>query len=163
MIDKAVAVAKTSTPLIRPITGQSYDYVAFIHPYQTYSLRQSTGTTGSWGDLTKAMLQGGQSLDKNMFGSGALGIFNRTLIVENSRVPLTATNIRRAVFCGAQSAVMAVGQNNSPEKMSWVEELFDYENQLGVSAGMIFGAKKCIFNSLDFGTITMPSYAVAPA
>ena len=29
------------------------------------------------------------------------------------------------MFCGAQAAIMAVGQDNSPEKMSWVEELFD--------------------------------------
>jgi hypothetical protein len=55
-----------------------------------------------------------------------------------------------------------VGQNNTPEKMSWVEELFDYENQLGVSAGMIFGAKKSVFNSVDFGTIVLSTYAVAP-
>ena len=161
-LDKAVAAAKTATPLIRPIEGADYDYVCFIHPYQTYSLRQSTGTAGSWGDITRAMLQGGQSLDKNMFGNGALGIFNRVLLVENSRIPTTTTNVRRAVFCGAQAGVFAVGQDNSPEKMSWVEELFDYENQLGVSAGMIFGAKKTIFNSVDFGTIALPSYAVAP-
>lgn len=167
LVDKAVATAKTATPMIRPIGNSAYDYVCFVHPYQVYSLRQSTGTSGSWGDITRAMLQGGQSLDKNMFGSGALGIFNRTLLVENSRIPAITTSGgastgRRAVFCGAQSAVFAVGQNNAPEKMSWVEELFDYENQLGVSAGMIFGSKKTIFNSLDFGTITLPSYAVAP-
>jgi len=167
LIDKAVAVAKTTTPLIRPIGGQAYDYVCFIHPYQTYSLRQSTATAGSWGDLAKAMLQGGQQLDKNVFGNGALGIYNRTLLVENSRIPAitasaTANAGRRAVFCGAQAGVFAVGQDNSPEKMSWVEELFDYENQLGVSAGMIFGAKKVIFNSVDFSTITLPTYAVSP-
>jgi N4-gp56 family major capsid protein len=166
LIDKAVATAKVTTPLIRPISNAQYDYVCFIHPNQTLTLRASTATAGSWGDLTRAMLQGGQSLDKNAFGNGALGIYNRTLIVENARIPLISVSGsaagRRAVFCGAQSAVFAVGQDNSPEKMSWVEELFDYENQLGVSAGMIFGAKKCVFNSLDFGTITLPTYAPAP-
>jgi hypothetical protein len=45
--------------------------------------------------------------------------------------------------------------------MSWVEELFDYENQLGVSAGLIFGMKKTQFNSEDFGTIVVPTYAAA--
>ena len=161
-LDKAVAMAKVATPLIRPIGKDGIDYVCFIHPYQTLSLRASTGTAGSWGDLTRAMLQGGQSLDKNMWGTGALGVFNRTLLVENTRIPTPVTSVRRAVLCGAQAGVFAVGQDNSPEKMSWVEELFDYENQLGVSAGMIFGAKKTIFNSVDFGTISMPSYAPAP-
>ena len=166
LLDKAVATAKTATPLIRAIGGAAYDYVCFIHPNQTLTLRSSTATVGSWGDLTRAMLQGGQALDKNAFGSGALGIYNRTLIVENPRIPLISVSGgaagRRAVFCGAQAATFAVGQDNSPEKMSWVEELFDYENQLGVSAGMIFGAKKSIFNSVDFGTITLPTAAAAP-
>ncbi|WP_391486487.1 phage capsid family protein, partial [Leclercia adecarboxylata] len=42
------------------------------------------------------------------------------------------------------------------------EELFDYENQLGVSAGMIFGVKKTVFNSADFGVIVCPTTTVAP-
>ena len=45
--------------------------------------------------------------------------------------------------------------------MTWVEELFDYGNQLGVSAGLIFGMKKVRFNAQDFGTILIPTYAVA--
>lgn len=166
-LDRAVATAKVATPLIRALNKDGVDYVCFIHPYQTLSLRASTGTAGSWGDLTRAMLQGGQTLDKNMWGTGALGIFNRVLLVENTRIRAVTTNGgastgRRAVLCGAQAGTFAVGQDNAPEKMTWVEELFDYENQLGVSAGMIFGAKKNIFNSVDFGTISMPSYAVAP-
>jgi hypothetical protein len=46
--------------------------------------------------------------------------------------------------------------------MTWVEELFDYENELGVSAGMIYGFKKMVFNSADFSTIVMSSYSPAP-
>jgi hypothetical protein len=34
------------------------------------------------------------------------------------------------------------------------------ENQLGVSAGMIFGVKKNVYNSLDFGTVVLSTYAV---
>ena len=36
------------------------------------------------------------------------------------------------------------------------------ENQLGVSAGLIFGLKKMVFNSKDFATIVVSSYAPAP-
>ena len=46
--------------------------------------------------------------------------------------------------------------------MTWVEELFDYENQLGVSAGMIFGLKKTVFNSIDFGTMVVMSHSPNP-
>lgn len=45
--------------------------------------------------------------------------------------------------------------------MTWFEELFDYGNQLGVSAGAIFGLKKTRFNSKDFGTIVVPTYGAA--
>ena len=34
---------------------------------------------------------------------------------------------------------------------------------LGVSGGMIFGVKKAVFNSADFGTIVLSSYAAAPS
>lgn len=33
------------------------------------------------------------------------------------------------------------------------------ENELGVSAGSIFGLKKTVFNSADFATITASTYA----
>jgi hypothetical protein len=68
---------------------------------------------------------------------------------------------RRAVFCGAQAGMMAYGEKDQDGEMSWVEELFDYGNQLGVSAGMIAGLKKTQFNSEDFGVITVSSYAAA--
>jgi hypothetical protein len=58
---------------------------------------------------------------------------------------------------------LAHGQGGSSNKMSWEEELFDYKNQLGVAAGMIFGAKKTVFNSVDFATIVLSGYAPAPA
>jgi hypothetical protein len=35
------------------------------------------------------------------------------------------------------------------------------ENQLGVSAGLIWGLKKSVFNSQDFGTIVLSTYAAA--
>lgn len=160
-IDKCVATAKVATPLIRPlmVNGNPH-YVMFLHPYQVYSLRTNTNT-GQWLDIQKAALQGGSG-DRSPIFTGALGMYNNVILVENPRIPAGTATTRRAVFCGAQAGVFAVGQDNSPEKMSWVEELFDYENQLGVSAGMIFGAKKTVFNSVDFGTLVLSTYAVAP-
>jgi N4-gp56 family major capsid protein len=102
----------------------------------------------------------------NPIFTGALGVYNQVILKENPRLPAITTASsgtgRRAILTGAQAAVFAVGQNNTPEKMSWVEELFDYENQLGVSAGMIWGVKKCVFNSTDFATIVCPTTTVAP-
>ncbi len=71
-------------------------------------------------------------------------------------------NTRRAVFCGAQAALFAVGKGGDTDSMTWVEEEFDYENQLGVSAGMIFGLKKTVFNGADFAALTVSTYAATP-
>ena len=35
------------------------------------------------------------------------------------------------------------------------------ENQIGVSAGTIFGLKKTVFNSTDFGTVVVASYGAS--
>ena len=40
-------------------------------------------------------------------------------------------------------------------------KVFDYENQLGVAAGLIGGFKKTVYNSSDFGTIVISGYAPA--
>jgi N4-gp56 family major capsid protein len=86
---------------------------------------------------------------------------------ESTRVPLTSTstssnaNTRRAIFCGAQAGVVGFGRNNGMNNMTWQEELFDYGNQFGVAAGLIWGAKKNIFNSDDFATIVIDTYAAA--
>lgn len=123
-IDKAVANAKTAVPLIRPLkVGGNEYFVAFIHPYQTYALRTSTNAN-DWPVIQRAAMQGGE-VTKNPIFTGALGVYANTILVETARIPSITASTRRAVLCGAQSCVMAVGQDNSPEKMSWVEELFD--------------------------------------
>ena len=101
--------------------------------------------------------------------TGALGIYNNVVLHESSRVPYiddafgaTYTSYRRGIFCGAQAAAVAFGQGHSQNSMGWDEEMFDYGNKLGVSAGLIFGVKKTVFNSTDFGTIVLSGYAPAP-
>jgi|SRR4051812_6783431 len=168
-IDYAVAQAKTNTPAIRPLMVNGEEkFVMFLHPFTVTDMRTST-TTGQWLDIQKAAIQGGQ-ISKSPIYTGALGEYNGVVLHESSRIPRTtnsatysATNLEgvyRNVFCGAQAAMIGFGQNNSENKMTWVEELFDYSNQLGVSAGLIWGAKKTVFNSADFSTITIPVYSI---
>lgn len=163
-IDKAVEKARTVSPMIRPIKVDGEDkYVVFLHDYQVTSLRTNT-TTGQWFDISSKAMMGGQVKDNPIY-NGALGEYNGCIIHRWNRVPATPTsvvaNARRAVLCGAQAVTMAFGQDNGPSKFTWVEKLFDYDNQFGTSAGTIFGMKKTVFNSVDFGVVVMPSYAVA--
>lgn len=167
-LDKCVAIAKVQTPRIRPIDVDGKKmYVAFLHPYQIYQLRRDASTAGNFYDIQKAMLQGGK-ISNNPIVTGADFIYNNVIVREWSYLPTTvgaASNAlyRRGVFCGAQAAVIGVGQGGSTSKMDWVEEKFDYGNQLGVSAGMIVGVKKTVFNSADFSTIVLSGYAPSPA
>ena len=166
-IDRCVVKAKTLTPAIRPLKVNGEDkFVIFVHPNQTFTLRKNTNT-GQYVDIQKAAMTGGQIANNPLF-TGAIGEYNGTIIHEDARVPIvqgtitgdatpTRTNYFRAIFCGAQSAGFAIGQDNRDGAMTWVEELFDYENQLGVSAGLIFGLKKFVFNSKDFSTIVVSS------
>jgi N4-gp56 family major capsid protein len=157
-IDYAREKAKVATPLIRPIKVKGEDkFVMFLHPYQVTDLRTNT-STGQWLDIQKAAMSGGQVSDNPIY-TGALGEYNGVILHESTRVPSVTSGVYRAIFCGAQAGVVGYGRENSSDNMTWVEELFDYENQLGVSAGMIWGCKKSVFNSADFATIVVATYA----
>jgi len=166
IIDKAVERAKTAVNALRPVTvGNQKYWVAFIHPYQTTSLRTTT-TTGQWLDIQKAAMQGGK-VEGNPIFTGALGVYNNVILFEDIRVPLVqgatvgTNDVARAVLCGAQSACLAFGRGYGQNTFSWEEELFDYKNQLGVAAGCIGGLVKTRFNGSDFGTVVMSTYEVA--
>ena len=128
LLDRAVAIAKTASPLIRPIkVGSQSFYVAFLHPYQVKDLRTNTNT-GDWLDIQKAALSGGDIADNPIF-TGALGVYNGVVLHEWTRLPTAATgtnaaSCRRAVFCGAQAVAMAWGSGYS-EQPKYIEDLID--------------------------------------
>lgn len=169
-IDAAAAIAKAQSPRIRPIRidGKSY-WVCFLHSYAIRQLRLDAATSGNFFDIQKAQLSGGKISDNPILTGGEF-IHNGTIVYEWPYLPNivtspnsgTTADFRRGVFCGAQALQIAVGGGGSATQMSWEEELFDYGNQLGVGAGMIFGIKKARFNNSDFATIVLSGYAPAP-
>ena len=97
-----------------------------------------------------------------------LGEYNGVILHESTRIPgwdsgVNTSGTRKAVLCGAQAACFGTGRRDSGTQMKWTEELFDYENQLGVSASMIWGLKKSVYNSIDFATIVCPTMSADPA
>ncbi|WP_178130517.1 N4-gp56 family major capsid protein [Reyranella sp. CPCC 100927] len=162
MLDTAVTIAKTATPLIRPVkVGSQEYYVAFLHPYQVRNMRQNTNP-GQWLDIQKAAMAGGEVEDNPIF-TGALGVYNGVVLHEWVRLPAAPTNAntRRAVFAGAQAAAMCFGKGYSEEPL-YEEQSFDYGRQFGQSVQTIAGMKKMVFGGVDFGTIVISTWAVAP-
>jgi N4-gp56 family major capsid protein len=171
LIDKAVVTARTASPLIKPVKINGEDkFVCFIHPYQHYQLRSNTGTA-QWMDIQKAAMTGGQ-ISKNPIYTGALGEYNGVVLHESTRVPwgtaaantahpkcaVGTANVARAVFCGAQAAVLCTGKGTSSGvEASWTEELFDRVNTL-VAIGRKAYRKLCEFGG-TLGIQTIPSYA----
>ena len=138
-LDRAVAKAKTlndsGQPIIRPIRYKGQDkYVAFLHPYQVYALRTTaTANTVTWWEINRSALSGGSADAADNIYRGSLGEYNNVILHESARVPLCCdtttpiSNTRRAIFCGAQAAIMATGRDSdSPDsKMSLKTEEFD--------------------------------------
>lgn len=185
VIDRAVARAEVKTttggaPRIRPTrirnlkSGGYWNgakYVLFAHPWQIHNLRQDAATAGNWFDIERARVEGGDVTENPIFtGGNAVGIHNGVLIMKcesipegvNSSTGATVSDTRRAVLCGAQAAMCAFGQGNQNGRIAWEEDLFNYRKELGVDSHMLFGLKKAVFDSHDFGSIVISTYAAAP-
>lgn len=148
-------------------------WVMFLHDTQVYQLRQSSTASGSWVDYERAKVQGGNQDSPIYKGGDLVGEYNGVVLHRapritngvNSGTGAAVANARRAVLCGAQAAMFGTGRDDdvaNSDKFSWVEESFDYGNQLGVSAGSIFGLKKTRFNSQDFACFVASTYSPNP-
>jgi N4-gp56 family major capsid protein len=149
VLDLAKQTALLASPRIRPlrINGKEH-YVAILHPYDATNLRQDP----VWNQAQReANVRG----EENPIFSGALGIYNGIIVHEHEYIYRTndgsgSAYVARNVLCGQQAGVIAWGQ-----KVGWVEEYKDYKNKFSVCCGAIFGTLKPMFNSLDYGALTM--------
>lgn len=174
MLDGAVVKARTMQNPIRPIKINGMEvYVAILHPYQVLDLRRNVNN-GQWMDIQKSAMMGGQITNNPIF-TGAVGMYNGVIIHEDARIPRASSgtktslggdgtankDITRGIFLGAQAGCIAFGRSygltGTNVKYKWTEVLNDYENQLGVSAALVYGVKKTVFNSKDFGVIALSS------
>jgi len=168
LIDQAVEMAKVGSNMVNPIRiGGQKKYVMYLHPYQVTSLRTNSAS-GQWLDIQKAAMAGMDAKLSPIY-TGALGEYNGVILRSSQDVTsgvngssgAAITTVKRAVLLGAQAAVCAYGQAGGSGKMRWNEELLDHKRKLEVSAWSIWGIKKTVFNSVDFGTVIVSSYASA--
>lgn len=158
-IDAAKQQALLSQPKVRAIKMEegAYKgedmYVIIVHPYQAVSLRQDP----VWNQAQREANIRGES---NPILSGALGVYNGCIIHQHE-LAYTFSNgssvaCARAILMGQQAGVFLKGKD-----AEWVEKSFDFGNKWAIAAGYIFGVQKPVFNSRDYGLITISTAATA--
>lgn len=168
LLDRAKELAMVGDNPVQPINidGQP-KYVCYIHPQQQTSIRTSP-VSGGWQDIQKYAMSGG-NVSKNPIFSGALGEYNGIILraaqdVTNgvhSSTGASISTVRRAVLLGAQAAAIGFGMglDGSRTVYQWAEQSDDFGRMKEISAWSVWGLKKCRFNSQDFGTVVISTYA----
>ncbi len=156
-----------AVPQIQPIMidGEEH-YVLLMTPFDAYNLR-ITATTGGWLDIQKAAAAA-EGRNNPIF-KGGLGMYSNVVLHQHKSVirfsdygagaNVTAS---RSLFLGSQAAVVAFGSPGTGLRFDWNEESRDNGNQVVIATSSIFGIKKCTFNGLDFGVISVDSAAADP-
>ena len=171
IISKARIKASNSIPKIKPlrIKGKEW-YVMFIHSWQMYDLMQNPIMSAA---LRDAWWRG----DENPLFNNASLVWNGVIVHEHEYVPFLDISVVgnnfnatasgtdysydtfRAILCGKQAIGYARCQNDN----SWVENTKDYKNKTGFCTGIIGGIDKVMFNSKEYGCITIDTTATSLA
>jgi N4-gp56 family major capsid protein len=152
-ITAAKQMAKLASPKVAPLRiGGKDTYVLVLHPYQYSDLKKDPV-------FKQEAREAGERGDNNPIFSGALKMYDGVIIHEHEYVYAWAGGdsnipIARAVLCGQQAGVIGWGK-----EVEWVEKEFDYKNKWGISCGAIFGVIKPMFNSKDYGVISIATAA----
>jgi len=160
----------TGIPVLQPckIDGNE-TFVCVMHTFQEDDLRANTGT-GQWMDIQKAAATA-EGRNSQLF-KGSLGMY-RGCVLHSHRNAIRFNNAgaggnieaARALFMGAQAAVVAFGSPGTNLRFDWHEETRDNGDKVVISTSSIFGVKKVSFNTdvgmQDFGVIALDTAAAS--
>lgn len=174
LIDRAVTRAQvqgggsTGIPVLQPckIDGNE-TYVCVMHTWQEDDLR-STTSTGQWLDIQKAAAAA-EGRNSPLF-KGGLGMYrgcilhsHRNVIRFNTAGSGANVEAARALFLGAQAAVVAYGSPGTSQRFDWNEETRDNGDKVVITTSSIFGMKKVNFTTdigaQDFGVFALDTAA----
>ncbi|MBI4396365.1 MAG: N4-gp56 family major capsid protein [Elusimicrobia bacterium] len=169
VILKAKIKAELASPRIEPVQykGKNY-FVLFVHPWQYYDLIENA-------TLAQALREAWWKDEENPLFSGADLVWNGVIIHQHEYVPFLDVSVAgnnftasgsgedfavdtfRAILCGKKAAVFA----STEDGPRWDEKSFDYGNKWAISCGWGGGVQKVMFNSLEYGAITIDTAATA--
>lgn len=170
LIDRAATRADvqgggaTNIPVLQPckIDGNE-THVCVMHIWQEDDLRSNV-STGQWLDIQKAAA-GAEGRNSPLF-KGSLGMYrgrilhsHRNVIRFNDAGAGANVEAARALFLGAQAAVVAFGSPGTNMRFDWHEETRDNGDKVVITTAAIFGVKKVTFNvegtNQDFGVFAL--------
>ena len=168
LLRRAITHAQTmETPLLPGRYGDKhFGWVCALHPYQSRDLREDDA---EFWDLMTSAIQGGH-VDDNPLFTGALGVAEGVLFIQNKRVTQGVNSstgdpistVRRATLMGANAFMCGYAKNSSRvDKLRWIEKLKDYDNELGIGLSFTYGFKRTIFDGETYGALSLPTYAAA--
>jgi len=182
LIDAAVEQLQRTYPYAGALDGQEFDlYISFE---QSVDLKRDTSGKIQWYTNYLSATEGGR-IDNNpimtgdKYGTEPIGKYANVNIIptfrvatgENSSTAAAITTVRRAVLCGRNALAFASRfggelsdakadkQGNVPFKFS--TQLKDYDYIQGIEARMIYGVKKLQFDSEDYGSTVISTFAAA--
>jgi hypothetical protein len=167
-IDELEAEAETVRPYIRPISERDgVKYHMYVHTRQWQSLLQDTSAPIQYRDIFGNLIAAG----KTDGGIARSMVYSQTEIFKTDKIPngvdsgtnLVLANTRRAIFCGRDAAVMALGRGFSDGKeivpgFIIREDVIDIAQTRRIAINAIWGIKKIQFNGTDHGVIVLPTY-----
>jgi len=160
----------TGIPVLQPCKIDGAEtFVCVMHTFQEDDLRSNTNT-GQWLDIQKAAA-GAEGRNNPMF-KGSLGMY-RGVILHSHRNVIRFNNAgaganveaARALFLGAQAAVVAFGSPGTNLRFDWHEETRDNGDKVVITTSSIFGVKKVTWNidgtNNDFGVFALDTAAAS--
>lgn len=162
-INRLKALAAEALPKIEPVRVEGGEYyVMVIHPRQMATLRNDQ----EWKDAHYYAADKGL---KNPIFSGSDFIYNGVVVYVRPEVYLGTDAggtgdlpYARALFLGRSAGCYAKGK-----PVAWHEDVTsssaNYGKKPGIMVDFMFGFKKSVFNSIDYGCIVCDTYAPQPA
>lgn len=168
-VDQAQTLAKvrSSAAYIQPINPEGVKFKLYVHPKQMDSLIQDTSGPVQYRDMFIASIQSGKSN-----GELRRAIYRDTEIIETDVIPngvhsgtgAVQSNVYRALFVGKHAGTMVLGagytaMGDTTPGFSFKTDQWDVGNYDRIAAVGVWGFRKNVFNSVDYGSITISSFA----
>lgn len=160
-IRQAEALAMTQRPYILPLNDGGIKYHCYVHIDGFRQLLEDTTDSSQHRDFLLAQMQSGF---KNEALIGLSFNYSQTKVIAVDKLPngvnsnTAQTNTRRAVFVGRQAATMALGQGFGTAGYSFKQDDADVKNRLDISVTAVWGLKRSVYNSVDYGAIAIVHY-----